>query len=167
MLAFMISLDRRLDGARFVAHWAGLGFIMLYISLDEAIILHERTIRPLRESLGLGGFLYFSWVILGGSAVAVVLLTYLPFLKALPKRTAVLIFLAGTVFVAGALGLELVGGAIADKVGTDGLVYQVVAATEESLEMIGIATFIFALSDYACRHCKRIGVIFGGSETRS
>ncbi len=65
------------------------------------------------------------------------------------------------------LGLELVGGASADKVGTDGLVYQVVAATEESLEMIGIATFIFALSDYACRHCKRIGVIFGGSETRS
>ena len=167
MLAFMIYLDRRLDGTRNVAHWAGLGFIMLYMSLDEAISLHERTTEPIRESLGLGGYLYFSWVILGAFAVAAVALIYVSFLKSLPKRTAVLIILAGTVFVAGALGLELVGGAIHDKGGRDGLTYNVVAATEELLEMVGIATFIFALSDYASRHCKRIGLLFGGSETRN
>ena len=167
MLAFMIYMERRLDGTRYVAHWAGLGFIMLYISLDEAIALHERTIVPIRESLGLGGFLYFSWVILGALAVAAVVLIYVPFLKSLPKRTAVLIFLAGTVFVAGGLGLELVGSAIADKGGTHSLTYNGVTATEELLEMVGIATFIFALSDYASRHCKRIGLMFGGSETRN
>ncbi len=166
MIAFMIYLDRRLDGTRLVAHWAGLGFIMLYISLDEAVGLHERTIRPLREVLGLGGFLYYSWVILGAIASAAVVLIYVPFLKSLPKRTAVLIFLAGTVFVAGALGLELIGGAIADKGEVHSLTYNVVTATEESLEMIGIATFIFAVSDYASRHCKRIGPIFGDSEAR-
>ncbi len=85
----------------------------------------------------------------------------------LPKRTAALIFLAGTVYVAGALGLELVGGIISDRGGRPSLIYELVAATEELLELIGIATFIFALSDYASRHCKRIGLIFGGSETRS
>ncbi|TFH41089.1 MAG: hypothetical protein E4H01_15480, partial [Lysobacterales bacterium] len=47
MLAFMIYLDRRLDGTRYVAHWSGLGFIMLYISLDEAISLHEKSVEPI------------------------------------------------------------------------------------------------------------------------
>ena len=100
-------------------------------------------------------------------------MAYVPFLRSLPKKTAILIFLAGTIYVAGALGLELIGGAMVDKAERFspmyefGLVYEVVAATEELLELIGIATFIFALSDYASRHCKRIGLIFGGSETRN
>lgn len=167
MLAFMIYLDRRLDGTRYVAHWSGLGFIMLYISLDEAISLHEKSVEPIREFLGVAGYLYFSWVILGALAVAAVALIYVSFLRSLPKRTAVLIFFAGTISVAGALGLELVGLAVVYKGGGVGLVYDVVAATEELLEMIGIATFIFALSDYASRHCKRIGPIFASSEARS
>jgi len=165
MLAFMIYLDRRPDGTRLVAHWAGLGFIMLYISLDEAVALHEQMILPLREFLDLGGILYFSWVIVGALAVVAVVLIYVPFLKSLPKRTAILIFLAGTIYVGGALGLELVGGAIADKGEQPSLLYDIVAAMEESLEMIGIATFVFALADYASRHCKRIGPVFGGSDT--
>jgi len=166
MLAFTIFLDRRLDGMRLVGYWAGLGFIMLYMSLDEATVLHERMVEPIREAFGLGGFLYYSWVVVGAIAVAAVVLIYVPFLRSLPKRTAALIIFAGAIFVAGGLGLELVGGAIVDKRGY-GLVSQVVTAAEESLEMIGIATFIFALSDYASRHCKLIGAISGGAETRS
>ncbi len=166
MLAFMIFLDRRLSAARCVAHWAGLGFIMLYISMDEAIGLHERTSRPIREALDLGGFLYFSWVVLGFLAVSAVALIYIPFLKSLPKRTARLIFFSGAVYVAGALGMELVGAAIVENGGRYSLAYDVETAIEESLEMVGIAMFIFALSDYASRHCNELSSLFGNSQVQ-
>lgn len=136
--------------------------VALDMSVDEALVLHERTSGPIREVLGLQGkgILRDAWVILGALAAGIVALVYVPFLKALPRRTSGLILLSGMIFVSGALGLEMVGGAIAQENGRYVLVVQVVAAAEELLQLVGIATFIFALSDYAARHCRRFGGIF-------
>ena len=63
-------------------------------------------------------------------------------------------------FVTGALGLELVGGALVERFGFDDIRYFAVATLEELLEMIGIAVFLFALMDYMARHGISIAVRF-------
>ena len=161
LVCFAVYLDRRKYAAGHLGHWLGLGGIMLYISLDEATRLHERTIQPLQETFDLGGYLTYAWVIPGAVAVLVVGLAYLAFLRALPARTARLMFASGVLFVTGALGLEFFEGALADQGRADSFVYGVLAVTEEIAEMIAIAVFIFAVTDYAARHCRGCAAIFG------
>ena len=59
-----------------------------------------------------------------------------------------LFILSGGIFVAGAIGLELIGALQDDSIGKENLVYCLLYSAEETLEMLGIATFIFALLRY-------------------
>jgi hypothetical protein len=69
---------------------------------------------------------------------------YLRFLWNQPARTRLLIAAAGAIYVGGALGGELVEGVLSTTRGID-LVFAVATTVEESLEMIGVLVFIYAL----------------------
>src|SRR5690606_10570118 len=84
--------------------------IFFFLSMDEFIQFHEQLIRPLRETLNTDGFLYNAWIIPAGIAVFIVGLAYIPFLLHLPLKTKVQFFLAGCLYVAGAIGMEAIGG---------------------------------------------------------
>lgn len=58
LISFLIHVDRRGAGEKFAVHWVGLGFVMLYLSLDETAGLHELMSLPLRELFGFDGFLH-------------------------------------------------------------------------------------------------------------
>ncbi len=141
-----------------------LGLIMGYISLDESISIHEMLNDPLRASFELGGPLYFGWVIPAAILVIIVFLFYLRFLRELPRRTALLMFTAGALYVTGALGMELFEGVIRDRGEADTMLFWMLSTVEELLELGSIALFIFSLTDYASRHCSRLGSIFGHAE---
>jgi hypothetical protein len=83
---------------------------------------------------------------------------YLPFLARLPARTRNLFFLAGFVYVSGAIGFEMVGGRQAALYGDDNLTYKLLAHVEESLEMAGLVVLLYALLDYAARHVGPVSV---------
>lgn len=52
-LLYTVALGKRQDP--FFRHWAGLAFIFLFFSIDEAASFHEFLIEPIRRQFGLGG----------------------------------------------------------------------------------------------------------------
>ncbi|WP_438000307.1 hypothetical protein WMF26_11230 [Sorangium sp. So ce185] len=131
-------------GGRFVKHWWGLAAAFLYISLDEVVELHEAA----SSWLDLGGVLYFSWVIPAAVVVAAFALAYLGFLAHLPRGTRNRFLLSGSIYVAGALALELPLGYWTEQAGSDNLVYALIDFVEESMEMLGLNLFLLSLVDH-------------------
>ena len=168
MLA-LIALATRQNGGRYFWHWVVLAATFLLMSLDESASMHEILIVPLRRRLGTGGMLYFAWVIPAFFVVGIFALSYLGFLWHLPRRSAMLFIAAGAMFVGGALGLELVGGALVESQGFDSIGYLCVMTMEETLEMLGIALFIYALLDYLGQRFQRLqaGFAFPGRHSQS
>lgn len=128
--------------------WFGLSLIFVYLAIDETSAFHEMFVTPVREAMGATGIFYFAWVIPYGLLVFVVAITYMKFYLGLPGNIRKIFFWAATLFFSGALGFELVGGALADSIGTDTLIYSLSYTCEETLEMLGIATLLYGISKY-------------------
>lgn len=126
-------------------HWCVLAFLFFYMSLDESAGIHEN----LGGLVELHGIFYFSWVLPAALFVLVVGLAYLPFLLHLPRKTRERFFLAGTIYVAGALGMELPLGYWTERAGDDNLVYALIDFIEETLEMLGASLFLVSLWHHA------------------
>jgi len=132
------------DKGRFSRHWFILGMVFLLISMDEAVAIHEWMIAPVRELLGVSGIFYFAWTIpvmiilvLGG-------LAYIPFLRSLPRNLSRLFIISAILFVSGAIGMEMLGGAAVSGE-LERSVYQIVMPIEELLEMSGVVLFMHGL----------------------
>jgi hypothetical protein len=125
--------------------WYGLGVVLAIMSLDEMASLHETFTSMIRNALGLGGMLYFAWVVPGMLFVAAFGLSYLRFLFTLPRQVRVLLIAAGVVYLSGAVGMELVGGVYADGGNQDTLGYGLVTTVEELLEMVGLSLLTYTL----------------------
>jgi len=133
-----VAVRERQGGSRWRWHWLLLAVTFCYLSLDE--LAH----------LDLGGVLFFSWVVLGAPLVLLFAAVFVPFLLALPRRTAGLLLLSGAIFVGGALGMELVGGWVASEgAGSFSSDYVWATTVEELLENLGAALCLYAIADYA------------------
>jgi len=128
--------------------WFVLSLIFLFLAIDELASIHERLTGITRDAFKTSGFLYYAWVIPYGIALVVFIISYSKFLFDLPKSTMILFLVSGTTFVSGAIGFEMLGGRQANLYGTDNLLYPFYYTCEESLEMIGIAIFIYTLLSY-------------------
>ncbi len=131
--------------------WLGLGLIFFYLAIDEAISIHEHVGLPFEQFVDASGLLFFTWVIPYGIALLLLTILYWKFLMALPRRITVLFIVSAVVFVAGAIGFELLGGRQYEAHGADDIVYAILYTCEESLEMLGTAIFIYALLLYIAR----------------
>ena len=123
-------------------------------------VLPTALMMPLRNAFDLTGILYYSWVIPGAIAVALIGAYYLPFLLRLPRRTAVLFTIAGGAYVGGALGMELVGGAVESATGKETVAYSISILIEEGLEIVGLTLFFYALTDHIARAWDSVGLAF-------
>ncbi len=138
------SKDRR--GARY---WAVTSAVFAYLALDEFASLHELATEPVSEILDIGrGPLWFAWVIPATIAVGFVAVASLRFFRRLPGPTRRRLRAAGLMFVAGAIGFEVIGSAYASDHGQTGMAYVLIASTEESLEMIGATLAFHAILAY-------------------
>lgn len=148
----VIGVAKQHEQAPRSRQWLGLAAIFLYLSLDEAASLHEMAMplgRALLNQLGVSsGYLHFAWVIFGMIAVSIVGFSYLGFLRALPTATKRMFVIAGMLYVAGALGIEIFGGKVASQGEMDSMFYAVLVAVEEGLEMFGIVLFNYAVLSY-------------------
>lgn len=167
LLALIFAIKKQ-QNDRYTNHWKGLSIIFLYLSLDEAASIHEILIEPLRHSLKLSGFLYFPWVIAALILVLIVAITYWKFLFSLPTKIRWLFMIAAAIYVIGAVGMEMVGGAFLStnlasvsmekSTGWHGMGFQLILAVEELLEMIGIGVFLYALMRYISANIKDIQI---------
>ena len=133
-------------------YWAGLRLIFLFLAIDEAMEIHESVIVPLRSLFHLSGIFYFAWVIPYGIFAGLIGVLYWKFMFKLPAGVRARMFIAAALYIFGALGFELISGsycAITHEQ-TD-LTFAIMALCEESLEMVGVLFFIYALLDYIGR----------------
>ena len=138
-LLWWIAAKKFVAQDHFRFHWRGLSLIFYFLALDEFFQIHDR-IQPKTP----GG-----WVNTYLILTAIVGLSYLYFLLKLPKKTRNLMALGGFVFVAGAIGMELVGVALKGiGHGRGTIFYQITTTIEESMEFIGILIFIKSLLLY-------------------
>ena len=129
-------------------YWYLLALVFVFLALDESIQLHERMIEPTRDAFDASGLFYYAWIVPYGIAFLLLGVAYLRFLLRLPRRTAKLFVVSGVLFVAGAIGFEMLGGVVFQASGSANLMYVVLQTFEEVLEMAGIVLFIYALVDY-------------------
>jgi hypothetical protein len=122
-----------------------LGVIFSYMAVDEMTSLHELLINPLREFFDFSGALHFSWVVVGLVLVILFLLCYIRFFLNKPRDIQIGLFFAGFLYVGGALGIEMIGGAYAFTYGELNLAYGLITTTEESFELLGLIVLINTL----------------------
>lgn len=128
--------------------WLGILVICVLIAADETFALHERLIEPVRDATGADGVLHYAWVIPYAVLLVLVVLVLAPFIWRLGRPVTQLIVLAGAIFVTGALGMELAEGYIASGLSEDETTTPAFIALytiEETLELIGVSLFIYAL----------------------
>jgi hypothetical protein len=154
-LLFVIGQFEALCQSFEAKSWKILAGIFLYLSMDELNSFHE-ALMPLRYNLGLHGIFYYAWVIPAIILVLLFVMAFLKFLRQLNRTTQLQFIGAGAIFVLGAVGFEMLGGAVTERLG-DAVVafdplYQALMTTEETLEMLGIVLFIYALLSYLNRY---------------
>jgi hypothetical protein len=149
LLLAVIGLAYKRRGNPYAFQWLGLAAIFLFLSLDEAASLHELTrhlSKPMVEPGGyFHGFLFFPWVVFGAIFLLIVILAYVRFVAALPVQTRSLFLIAGTLYVGGAMGIEILSARHAYLYGFENFLYTMYVAVEEGLEMLGIVVFLYAL----------------------
>lgn len=138
------------ERAPFALHWLLLAAAFVYLAVDESAKLHELFSRPTTEALGGGssGIFYRAWVFPAIAVTLVFAAFFLRFLQHLPPPTRRRFILAGTLYVGGAVGLEIVGGRYAEFRGVENLTYNFIATFEEALEMGAVIVLIHALLTY-------------------
>ncbi len=151
------------------AAWAGLSSAFVFLAADEVLMIHEKLNDPLRAALHTtGGAFHHAWLIPYAVLTAAMGALYVPFLLRLPKATRRLFIVAGTMFVGGAVGCELIGNALQGGVQEKGLPLIVEIFCEETLEMSGVALFIYAIVAYMQAELPglsfRVGVSGASSE---
>lgn len=127
--------------------WRLLGWSFLACSVDEVAACHEMLVGPARELLHARGLLHFAWVVPAFLLLCVLAAYLAPLFLRLSPRLRRGFILAALVFLAGSLGLEMIGGAYVEAHGPDHFAYSLIAHLEELLELFGQVLFIRAALD--------------------
>lgn len=154
LLLFLQALQARAERSKQQAGWLLLAFGFIYLSMDETASIHEILIDKLKLVFYTGGVFTFGWVLVAIPAVIVVLLMLSRFILRLPRGTRILFLVSGTIYVFGAVGLEMMGAPIFEARGVDAPDYVAVVVTEETLEIVGISLFLTALLLHARREAQ-------------
>lgn len=157
-LLYLIYRSRSSRHLSWRLRWLILCIIFLFLAIDENLEIHEQlndVIRPMLVN-DLSGFLHWAWVVPYFIAFLVIAAYFMPFVLSLPLFTKILIFIAGFLFVFGAVGLELIEGYGFVTFGLNHIFNRLLYCLEEFLEMTGVVIFIFALLDYMARDDIRL-----------
>ena len=144
----VIALDHRKAGNAY-AHWMVLSVVFLYLSFDEAAMIHEMMQEWVRPFIPRSDATIHVWVVPYGLFFILMSLIYFKFWLGLPPDVKWPMCLAGLIYVAGAIGCEMLGSINYSKYGDNsGLEYTLQYTAEEFLEMSGLVIFLYAVLRY-------------------
>jgi hypothetical protein len=150
ILFFIIYIHKKNSKIKSAHYWLTLGFIFIFLSVDESVQVHEEVAKILRPSVSndVSGLLYWAWVIPYGLFAIAAAVYFMRFVLNLPKQIRNLFFLAGGMYVFGALILELAEGHFYLKYGLNHIYNRILYFIEELCEMGGVTVLIYALLSY-------------------
>jgi hypothetical protein len=160
-LSLIANINYKL-GIRHTAKWVILSIGFLFMAFDEGFAIHENLTSPFRGLMGdinLGIF-YYAWVVPGIILVLFLGAFFTKFLLQLPVATRSRFLVAAGIYLAGAIGVELIGGQYAEIHGINNPTYSFIVTIEESLEIIGLILFISSLINHCSGYCKELRLIF-------
>lgn len=153
LLLGAIAYSKKVVRDRYTRQWIALAAIFFYLSVDEAIGIHERIGLIVTDKLNPSGLFYYAWTIPGGIFVLVCFLAFLRFINHLPTQVKYLFVLAGSIYIGGALIVEMYNGYYMSLYGAQPL-YYAFTTVEEGMEMLGIIIFIYGLMKYISSSMK-------------
>ena len=149
VLLWMTGTAEALTKQASAKYWKSLAIIFLFLSIDESASIHEVLSDPMRAILNIqAGALYYAWVVPAVFLLVLLAVVFFKFWLDLPVRTRWLIFIAGGLYVGGAVGVEILGAYYATTLGGYDFGYYLLVAVEEGLEKLGAIIFIYALMAY-------------------
>ncbi|NEP07848.1 MAG: hypothetical protein F6K25_18830 [Okeania sp. SIO2G4] len=140
---------KKSQSERFWRKWQILSIIFFLLALDEVASIHEiLIIDDLADTLNLPSLWHSVWVIPGTVLVVIFIWKYWKFILYLPNQLRRYFLIAISLYVGGALGMEMVGSYYDGIDGQQNLVYAMLATVEEVMEMMGCVVFIYGLLTY-------------------
>jgi len=164
VLAAVIAAWFKRNKRKYTGHWIALSAIFAYLSLDEMLEIHEQATPIVRSFIHTGGLLYFAWIIPFGILTILFALTYLGFLRDLPKKSRRLFILSGAIYVMGAIGIEAISTPWYAVHGWDNFGYALWQTMEESFEMWGIILFAYSIASYIKDQIKSVTIRLGDQD---
>lgn len=144
-LLCLLEFDRNQTWLRY--YWLAIAVGSLLLSLDEAVQIHEHFGLLAGKLFGVDPW----WFLAAIPIVGLCFLALIPFLMALPRKTAKFLFLSGAIFISGSVGLEMVFAYfVTTSPGSTRLLW-ILMTIEECLEMIGVALFCITVHDHLNR----------------
>lgn len=135
-------------------YWRVLSLIFFFFSLDELIEIHHRIVDLLDGQFEGIDWSSHKWVFVYAPFVLVFGISYLQFLKGLPKKTRNLFVMSGTITLLGAYLLEIPLDQIGSLYSADSFAYGLFAVLKRSFELFGIVLFTYALLLYIEQNLK-------------
>lgn len=137
VLAAVVAARFRAGGNQWWGRWVLISGALAWVSLDEAVSIHELVNDPEAPS----GLMRYRWVVLAVPLVAALAVWALPALRAVAPPIRRLLIASGVIYVGGAVVVEWITGFFH---GTN-LIWGGLSHLEELLEMSGVVLFIEAL----------------------
>jgi hypothetical protein len=170
LLAGTITFLNKHAGRPRTALWALIAVVMAFVAVDEAAQIHERTLNAViaaltgEESSAKGGedgaFGSSKWMFVYVPVALALSALYFRFFLALPKRTRWGFVIAATLYIGGAVGVELLFEQFSADGGGDTLGSFALDAASELGEMLGVAVFSGTLVAYLAREFSGLRVQF-------
>lgn len=155
LVALIIGMQKYSAKVKYAKHWLGIGFIFLFLSIDEGSSFHEILMPAIKNTFKsselFNSYFYYAWVIVGFIFVAIVALIYFKFWLNLPSKTRWLTLTSAIIFVGGSMGVEMISG---DYFSVHGytFAYAILNFFEEMMEGFGAILFIYTLLNYASKN---------------
>jgi hypothetical protein len=148
-LLLLITIAKQTEQASSARYWAGLVGIFSLLAADEWLSYHEKIGGFIHTWLPASGVFHFAWITVGIAFVALIGLIYMRFLWRLPQPYRRLFLMAASLYILGAIGMEMVAGYYADQQQQwSRTIWLAMTTLEEGLEMVGVIIFIYALLTY-------------------
>lgn len=145
-LALFIALTRKKTSRRSMLVWSGLALFFLGLAVIEYTATHEYLVVLTQSALHLSKNQFY--LLASGILLVVFPVTYLRFLRLLPRRQMILLAVGGIAFVVGAFGIDLIDAYLDTFLAQYTLAYLAFSTLEEVAEMAGIIIFVYALLSY-------------------
>lgn len=147
MLLMLVAALTRRTGRRFAGTWLLLGLGALCVAVDEAAQVHELLDENPQWTNGSLTGEDSPWVLVYGAIAVVLVIASARLFLHLPRRFQLMFSLGAAMFVAGAIGLEIIGAQELTTVGKTWY-YEAVNGVEEVLEMSAVTLVNASLLAY-------------------